>query len=199
MIVMMKLLPAVILASSVTAQTFSLEFEVDSIDGLGAGDTFSVAVIGDASVGTHMLGGTFAVSASGASQYIESMQWYRSDWDVFPSDGGYAGNGNYNQVIFGQFVLGCPGCGPHPDSALGLAVGHFEITLADDYSPSDAIYLDLVTLDPFTLEVYDEISGQTYNDSMGGELVLGRLTIPAPSTLGAVGAMGLIASRRRRQ
>ena len=188
------------LASAASAQnTFSLSLftAAPTVDTTGGEVTFDIDVVGDASIGTHMLGGAFALQSN--SDLVVDMSWASASWDSFPTDGGYAGNGNYNQVIFGQLVI--PGVPPFDvpaaGSELGSLIGTYSVTLAAN--AMGIIDFSLVPQDPFSLEVLDVDSGLLYRSS-DGELVLEGVTIitPAPSALALLGVSGLVCARRRR-
>lgn len=184
------------LASQAAAQNFSLTLASSFATLDPSGGTFTVTVYGDADVGTHMLGGAFTLVSNG--DCISNMQWNPASWSVFNSDGGYAGSGDYNDVIFGQLVI--PGIfPPAPGSELGSAIGSFTMTL-DPLIGDIQIDFELVAGQPFTLETVDAVTGQTYQSS-SGNLSLGSLSlgvIPAPGTLAMLGLGGLAAARRRR-
>lgn len=183
------------LALTSSAQEFSL-----SISGapasFGSTGTFTFDIIGDASVGTHMLGGSFALETN--NPQISNIVWTPASWSAFNTDGGFAGNGNYNPVIFGQLVI--PGVPPFdvpaPGSELGSVIGSFQITLSFFIG---IIELNLVAQSPFTLEVFDVSTGETFQSSPDN-LTLNGATVftPSPSTLGLFGMGGLVAARRRR-
>ena len=95
------------IASVAAAQNFSLSM-TPSVSQTVEGGNFTVTVYGDADMGSHILGGAFGLSSDSA--LIDSMTWSPAAWSAFNTDGGYAGNGNYNEVIFGQLVI--PGIFP---------------------------------------------------------------------------------------
>lgn len=183
-------------ASSVFAQDFSLSLSSNVATLDPSGGTFTVTVFGDASVGTHLLGGAFSLVSNG--ECISNMEWTPASWSVFNTDGGFAGNGDYNQVVFGQLVI--PGIfPPAAGSELGSAIGTFTMTL-DQLIGDISITFDLVGGDPFALETVDATTGETFQSS-SGNLSLGSLTlavIPSPSALSVLGLGGLVATRRRR-
>ncbi len=183
------------LVSSVSAQNFSLTLVPGSTI-IVPGGSFTLTVYGDADVGTHMLGGAFSLVSDGSC--ISSMQWHNAAWSVFNTDGGFAGSGDYNEVIFGQLVLP-PVFPPAAGSELGSAIGSFTVQL-DPGIGDFLITFDLVAGSPFTLETVDATTGDTYRSS-DGNLTLGSASVgllPTPSTLAPFGLIGLIASRRRR-
>ncbi len=184
-------------ASCAMAQDFSLTL-VPSVTQVFSEGSFTITVYGDADVGTHMLGGAFALESDG--DCIASMSWTPASWSGFNTDGGYAGDGDYNQVIFGQLVLGgiFP---PAPGSELGSAIGSFLVT-AEAFSGDMPVEFQLVAGSPFTLETVDAVTGETFQSS-NGNLTLGSTTvlfgnIPSPGVLSTACIGGLLASRRRR-
>lgn len=176
---------------------FSLTIQ-PSVTSVVGGGVFTATVYGDASVGTHMLGGAFGLMSG--SSFVESMSWSPAAWSQFNSDGGYAGNGNYNAVIFGQLVLPDqpPFDQPADGSELGEAIGSFTITMSDDYA-NQVVVFSLTPQDPFVLETIDAGTGATHQSS-DGQLTLGefRIGIPSPSTLALLGMGGVVGARRRR-
>ncbi len=183
-------------ASSAFAQDFSLSLSSNVATLDPSGGTFTVTVFGDASVGTHLLGGAFSLVSNG--ECISDMEWTPASWSAFNTDGGFAGNGDYNQVVFGQLVI--PGIfPPAAGSELGSAIGSFSVTL-DPFVGDIDITFDLVAGNPFALETVDAVTGETFQSS-SGNLSLGSLTIaviPSPSALSMLGLGGLVATRRRR-
>jgi MYXO-CTERM domain-containing protein len=183
------------IASVAAAQNFSLSM-TPSVSSTVEGGSFTVTVFGDADTGSHLLGGAFGLSSDSA--LIDSMSWTNAAWSAFNTDGGYAGNGNYNEVIFGQLVI--PGIfPPAPGSELGSAIGSFQVNLAG--SGTGIIDFQLVaSAGDFSLQSVDSVSGALADDSQG-QLSLGsaRVTVtPAPSALALLGLGGLAAGRRRR-
>lgn len=182
-------------ASVSGAQNFSL-FLVPSVTAPAPSSSFTLTVYGDADIGTHLLGGAFSIESNG--ECVQSMQWMPAAWSAFNTDGGYAGDGDYNQVVFGQLVI--PGIfPPAPGSENGSHIGSFLVQL-DPAIGDFSITFDLVAASPFTLETVDAVSGETYQSS-SGNLTLGSATvaiIPAPGVLSLIGLGGLAASRRRR-
>jgi hypothetical protein len=140
-----------------------------------------MTVFGDAAFGTHLLGGAFGVAGSGDTGVVQGMSWANAAWSAFNTDGGYAGNGSYNDVVFGQLVI--PGIfPPAPGSENGSAIGSFTVTV----DGAGTVDFQLTAGSPFTLEGVDDVSGATQND--GGSISLGSTSInvvPAPSAMGA--------------
>ncbi len=184
------------LASSTSAQNFSLSIVPSSLtaDTSGGSAVVTATVYGDADVGTHLLGGSFALESN--SQNVQNITWTPASWSAFNTDGAYAGSGNYNQVIFGQLVI--PGIfPPAPNSELGGEIGTFEITLTG----LGQAHFQLVAGSPFTLETVDAITGSTAIDT-SGTLSLGSASfgiLPAPGGLSLFALGGFYLSRRRRR
>ena len=106
------------MASVAAAQNFSIDL-TPSASSVAEGTSFTVSVYGNADQGTHLLGGEFSlVSGSGL---IDSMTWSNAAWSGFNTDGGYAGGGDYNSVIFGQLVIP-PIFPPAPGTVLVLSL-----------------------------------------------------------------------------
>jgi hypothetical protein len=165
------------------------------------GATFTIDIIGDSTHGEVMMGGIFTlISGSGL---ITDMSWTPAPWSEFNIDGGYAGNGDYNEVSFGQLSNQGPQA---PGSQLGMAAGSFQIQIAA--GSFGVIDLELVGGLPFALQTafwpFDGFpTGGAYDvmDSSDGNLILNGASInvvPAPSALALLGLGGLAVSRRRR-
>ena len=185
------------LASSALAQNFSLTLvpSAQTIDTSGGAATVTVTVIGDADVGAYMLGGVFGIHTDSAS--IVDMQWQPAIWSTFNDDGGYAGNGNYNQVFYGQ-LLG--NFFPPPDSSLlGNPIGSFQVTIAADQVGQAE--MSIVPGDPFAMETYNHDTGHTFRSS-DGNLTLNGTTltfVPAPGAASLIAIAGVVVARRRRR
>lgn len=185
------------LASSALAQNFSLTLvpSTQTIDTSDGAVTMTMTVIGDADVGDYLLGGSFGIESNNAS--IIDMQWDPVYWSQFNIDGGYAGNGNYNETFYGQLILGND-FPPPSDSLLGNAIGTIMVTFAE--GSLGRVDLNFVEGDPFTLATLGWPSLSEY-ESSDGNLSLNGTTltlVPAPGTgvLLTIGALSV--SRRRR-
>jgi hypothetical protein len=185
------------LSSAASAQNFSLTLvpSAQTIDTSAGAVTMTVTVIGDADVGVYMLEGAFGIQTDSAS--IIDMQWQPAIWSVFNKDGGYAGNGNYNQTLFAQLELGQPF--PFPDSSLlGNPIGSFQVTIAADQVGQAE--MSILPGDPFTLLTYDRMASRFYRSS-DGNLTLNGTTltfIPAPGAASLLAFAGVVVARRRR-
>ena len=183
------------IASVAAAQNFSLTV-VPSATSVAEGGTFTLSVYGDADQGSHLLGGAFSLSSD--SGLVDSMSWANAAWSGFNTDNGYAGNGNYNEVIFGQLVI--PGIfPPAAGSEVGSLIGSFQVNLAAAGTGIIDIAINAGGGD-FTLQTVDSVTGDLFDDTQG-QLSLGstRVTVtPAPSALALLGLGGIAAGRRRR-
>lgn len=194
------------LASPGFAQTFtySLVPSATTIDTSGGDATFTLMLVADADVGTHLMGGGLGgILSDGASDAVTAMSWNVEGWSAFNLDDGYAGSGNYNSVVFGWLYLGCPVCEPPAEAELSAVVGSFEVTVAADsvgqvdfnmFTAQD-LFISMQTMD------FNDFGGQSSYDDLMGTLVLEGATVnlvPAPGASVLFSALGLLASRRRR-
>jgi hypothetical protein len=185
------------LASSALGQNFYLSMEPSEVNvHTGFGDvTISVEVYGDADVGDYLLGGSFGIESNHAG--IIDMQWNPAAWSAFNIDNGFAGNGNYNSVFFGQLLTGGP-FPPDSRSVLGSVIGTFEVTFAE--GSLGHVDMEFVEGDPFTLSTVGWPVLNEYQ-SNNGTLHLSGLSInlvPAPGTGALLAIAGLATTRRRR-
>ena len=182
-------------AAATAGDSFTLSISAPTMVAEGA--TFQVDVFGDATVGTHMLGGSFSMSSG--SGLISGMSWTPATWSAFNTDNGYAGNGDYNSVIFGQIVIpGIPGFDtPAAGSALGSLIGSFEVTLG---AGTGDINFAINAGNPFSLETITQgVAGSNQSGSANTNLGSATVTVtPAPSAMALLGLGGLVAGRRRR-
>ena len=185
------------LATSAFAQNFSLTLvpSVQTIDTSAGAVTITMSVIGDADVGTHMLDGAFSMHSN--SQLVQDMAWSPASWSQFNTDGGYAGNGDYNQIAYGQLWPIGGIFPPPPNSALGMTIGTFEITLAG----TGEVEFNLLEGTPFTLETIDEFNGVKYIDTDGTLTLQGAsiTVVPAPAGFASLLICGLLSARRTRE
>ncbi|HCT45785.1 MAG: hypothetical protein CMJ35_09970 [Phycisphaerae bacterium] len=189
-------------ASLAGAQDFSLSIvsAPSTVDSTG-GASFTMSVVGDASVGQFYSAAAFSLVSD--SPLITNIDWAFANWPNFPIDGSYAGDGNYSQIIAGA-LWGCgappPFCAPTEDARLGETIGVFTVHLAEGVSGQ--VDFELLVGDPFSLEVINWDTGELWNDTQG-TLTLNGTTVnvvPAPGAATALGLLGLMmpGSRRRR-
>ena len=187
------------LASAAAAQGFSLSM-IPSSSTVLQGETVTVTVYGDASVGTHILGGGFGLELDLICGEIASVTWNPASWSAFNTDEGFDGSSSYGPVTFGQLVI--PGVPPFDvpaaGSETGQAIGFFEIEASTSGGSLGGI-IQLVEIEPFSLEVLDINTGEFFNSSQGN-LELGNLQFfcPSPSSCAMLGFAGVVCSRRRR-
>lgn len=194
------------LACPALAQTFtySLVPSAATVDTSGGDATFTLMLVADADVGTHLMGGGIGgLLSDGASDAVTSMSWNVEGWSSFNSDGGYAGSGNYNSVFFGWLYLGCPVCEPPADAELSAVVGSFEVTVAADSVGQLDFSMFTAQDTNFSMQTMDFIDsgGQgSYEDTMGTLVLQGASVnlVPAPGTSVLFGSFGMLAMRRRR-
>lgn len=202
----MKLPVCIALLSSfsapVLAQSYILRIEggPDSIDLSSGSASFSIDVIGDAEegLGSHMLWGSFGVIATGNAT-IESMTWQSAPWSEFTHNGGYAGEGLYNSIEFGQFARLSSQL--RDGSELGQRIGTFEITLNQGASLDGSFSFELF-VDPFQIGLSTiEASTNASYYSTPETLVLEGFTtniVPAPGSSVLIVGAGSLGFRRRR-
>lgn len=189
------------LSFSANAQEeFSITF--GDINGtVTTGAVLSVEVFGDSTFGTHMLGGSFGVSAVTNNFEILDMNWSNAGWSAFNTDGGHNGGGNYESVIFGQLLL--PSVPPFDQPAVGSEIGNLIGTFQIEVGQLGSFWsleLQLTEGSPFSLQVIDNLYWNTMNDTQEN-LTLGSASvrfIPTPSVLAFLGIVGLTTTRRRR-
>ena len=196
----MKNIVTVIAFSGLVATASAQDFSLSMVRG---GDVFStttitIDVVGDASVGTHMLGGRFGLSTN-SNSLVSDITWTAASWSNFNSDSGYDGEGNFDEIAFGQLVL--PGVPPFdvPEvgSDLGQRIGSFQVQLSEPLTLMNGIDFSFVIYSPLSLLVIDIDTGTSIDNTIGA-LTLNGLSVPAPSSLALLGLGGLIVGRRRR-
>ncbi len=158
--------------------------------------SFTLSVYGDSIFGSHLLGGAFGLEIGDGAEFITDITWTNAAWSAFNTDGGYAGNGVYNQVVFGQLVI--PGIfPPAPGSENGSLIGTFEVS----YASAGPVFMDinLIAGSSFSLETVDAVTGQTYQDN--GSISLGSASVllcPSPGCGVLLGLAGIAATKRCR-
>lgn len=190
------------IASAASAQvgSFSIVPSAATVDSTGAAVTITLAVYGDADFGTAISGGGFGLSANGGAGLVSSMSAEGTAWGALGHmDLGDGSDGNYNGLIFGQFIFP-PALPAHADSLLGsgpVLIGTMTVNIAADTSG----VIEWSTVDSvgdFALEIFDGADG-SYTQLMTASVGTASVTVtPAPSALALLGLGGIAAGRRRR-
>jgi len=166
--------------------------------------TYTLSVYAEADFGTAISGGEFAIAGFGnAAPGVTGMVGQAAAWGALGfQDNGYAGNGNYNGMIFGQLIFP-PFIPPAPGSMLGngpVLLGSITVTLeANTFG-----WLEFATaagMGDFVLEIYtDDGGGGTMTQLTGADIIHDSVVVmmPSPSTFALFGLGGLVAGRRRR-
>jgi len=201
MIRAMSILTIAGLASTSFGQNYILRLEggPQEIDTTTGSVTFTIDVIGDAEagLGTHMLWGSLALESSGSS-LIQNISWVHADWSEYNIDGGYAGNGVYNHIEFGQWET--TNWTPRVGSELGERIGSFQISLAQGDDVSGMLDFNLLATSSFGLSTIDIDTGASYYSSPESLVFEGFSIqlVPAPgSALVLMGSILLCTKRRR--
>ena len=191
------------LASAAAAQSGSLSIvaSASTVFTTGAAASVTLAVYGDADFGTAISGGGFALNAAGGAGIVSGMSATGTAWGALGHmDLGDAGDGNYNGLVFGQFIFP-PALPAHADSLLGngpVLLGTFNVSIEAD----SAGMIDWSTaggVGDFTLEVFDVQTGSF--TALIAEVSHGAASVnvvPAPSAMALLGLGGIVAGRRRR-
>jgi len=195
------------LASGALGQSASLSIVASqSVVDSTVTTSITLAVYGDADIGTHISAAFFGLSAAGGAGVVDEMALASvASWGVLgEEDFGHAGEGNYNGVGMGQLVF-WPAIPPDPASALGngpVLLANFSVTIAVgslgviDWLLVGAPDYPLFVLETFTPHPAHEGDFHPFaNPDFGSVSVY---VVPAPSGLGLLGLGGLVAGRRRR-
>lgn len=190
-------------ASAAGAQHYILSIEgapeqVDLSQGAVTFDIDIIADVDDPSLGTHILSGEFALATTGDA-LVSQISWSPADWSDFGADGGYAGNGIYNTVGFGQDLIA--GQTLDDGALLGSRVGTFSITLASQTQARGQFSISVLPSSFLTLLTIDSGTGASYYSTPDTLILRGLTTtiVPAPGAgLGLVMGAGAFGVRRRR-
>ncbi len=188
-------------AAAAGGASLSIVASAASVDTTGAAATMTLAIYGDASVGTAIAGGEFALTATGGD-IVSDMSGVAAAWGALgEQDNGHAGSGNYNGLIFGQLIFP-PFINPAAESMLGagpVLLGNVTVTIAADSSG----VIDWSTAagpGAFVLEVFTDNGAEgvftQYTDVAHGSASV--TVTPAPSAMALLGLGGIVAGRRRR-
>ena len=185
-----------------STETLSLSMEIRDYGDLSQASTIVIDIIGDATFGTHIVGGEFGFT-SGMHGDISDIRWVRSSWVRYLGGGEYDGNGEFSTTIYGQavYVSDIYNLVPGEGSELGGVIGSFEIDF--DAGLHSDISFDFLTTSRYALGVADVdfVNRTTVSlNSNESNLVLNgtSISVPAPSAMALLGFGGLAATRRRR-
>ena len=165
------------------------------------GATITIDIIGDSTFGTHMFGGSFSMISR--SDLINNIAWTPAGWSAFNLDGGYAGHGDYNLIVFDQLWHQGPA---FPGSGLGMAIGSFQIQIGA--GGVGVIDLSLISGPLFTLEAVEWSftgfpggPGHSMNDTKGNLTLNGASinVVPSMPSISVLAFAGLATSRRKRK
>ncbi len=181
--------------------SFSIVASSATVDWTTDGN-FTLELYGDANFGSHIAGGTVSLDATNNGGFIDGMSGASVGWAAGgETDHGYAGNGDYAGLVFGQIIIPDFGLLPNADSALGngpVLLASFQVQVTSGVGP--VVWSSAAYFDNFALEVYDESTGE-FTRLFDGQMSYGSTTVnvvPAPSSMALLGLGGLVAGRRRR-
>lgn len=187
--------------SPTIAQEYLLRLEGGpaQIDTTSGSVIITLDVIGDIFNPTgpeFMMWGSFSLETSG-SAVVEGITWTHADWSEFNLDGGYTNDGNYAEVEFGQWEE--LDWTPPAESAIGLRIGSFQITLAQGVSVG-AFHADLIHGERYSLSTLNVDTGASYYSTPDTLVLEGYSTdiVPAPGSLVIMFGAGLVGARRKR-
>ncbi len=193
------------LASSAFGQTATLSIVPSAASwDTTISTTYTLSIYAEVDFGTAIASGEFAVSGFGdMTPNVTGMVGQSASWGALGfQDDGYAGNGNYNGMIFGQLIFP-PFLPPDPMSMIGngpVLLGVITVTLEANTHGFLAFSTASGT-GPFMLEIYTDDGGSgTMTRLTDADIVHDSVTvmIPSPSTFALWGFGGLVAGRRRR-
>lgn len=191
------------LASAAAAQSgsFSIVPSIATID-FTVSTSFTLAIFADADFGTHIVGGEIALEGFFQSDLVTDMVGESAAWgNLGENDRGYAGNGDYAGLVFGQLVFP-PFIPPSAESALGngsVFVGTISVTVPTNMFFSVG-WTGVGGLGDFALEVYDDADG-SFTQLTADQVDFGSASIqviPSAPSGALLGIAGLVALRRRR-
>lgn len=181
--------------SSLQAQNFSFSL-IPSTTQVAPGAAFTATMYADANLGTHLISSIFRLNASTlGNSPTSNITWTPAPWSTwFNKDGGYANNGNYNEVAFSYFHTD-----NDPAPLVGSALGHFTFTVSEDWDGRSTFFAP-VRVQPFSIETYDPITNEYFRGSGSDIEIQGfRINqIPAPSTSALLTLLLIPACRRQR-
>jgi hypothetical protein len=194
------------LANIASAQSASLSIvsSAATIDTFGGSASFTVSVYADVDFGTAIAGGEFALDGTGPANSVASMVGASAAWgELGFQDNGYAGDADYNGMIFGQLIFP-PFINPAAESMIGngsVLLGTVTIVI-DPLTCGVWDWSTAAGSGDFMLEIYTDDGGAgVFTQLTADDISMGSVSvfmIPAPSSIALIGLGGLIGARRRR-
>ncbi len=193
-------------ASGALGQTASLSIVASqTIVDSSVSTSITLAVYGDADLGTHIASARFGLSATGGAGVVDGIALGAvASWGVLgEEDLGDGGDGNHNGIHLGQIIFS-PFIPPDPASALGsgpVLLANFTVSIAaGSFGVIDWALVGLhdginPTLETFAAHPATEGNFYPFEPDFGSASVQ---VIPAPSGMALLGLGGLVAGRRRR-
>ncbi|MDF1809166.1 MAG: PEP-CTERM sorting domain-containing protein [Phycisphaerales bacterium] len=194
------------LANIASAQSASLSIvsPVATIDTSGGSVSISLEIFADVDFGTAIAGGEFALDGTAPVNSVASMIGASAAWgELGFQDNGYAGDADYNGMIFGQLIFP-PFINPAVESMLGngpVLLGTVTVVI-NSHTFGVWDWNTAAGSGDFMLEIYTDDGGAgVFTQLTADDISMGSVSvfmIPAPSSIALIGLGGLIGTRRRR-
>ncbi len=192
------------IASAAAAQTATLNIVASqSVVNSQTTSSITLSVFASADFGTHIVGGGFALDATGGAGVVGAMAATPVAWGAgAANDRGDGGDGNYIGLVFGQTVFPDFGFPPNPASDFTggeVLVATFSVEILAGSSGVVDWSTAVDALSQFTLQIFD---GGDNSSTVPASFNFGSTgavnVVPAPSAMALLGLGGLVAGRRRR-
>lgn len=194
------------LATSAFAQsaTLSITASAATLDTFGGEAEFTLSIWGDADFGTAIAGGEFALDGTGPEGSVTDMVGSSAPWGALGfQDNGYAGDADYNGMIFGQLIFP-PFIPAAPESMLGagpVLLGTVTVTI-EGLTCGVWEWTTTAGSGPFVLEIFTDNGAEgEFTQITDANIAYGGVSInviPAPASVALLGLGGFVAARRRR-
>ncbi|MDF1809165.1 MAG: hypothetical protein P1U42_05660 [Phycisphaerales bacterium] len=194
------------LANIASAQSASLSIvsPVATIDTSGGSVSISLEIFADVDFGTAIAGGEFALDGTAPVNSVASMIGASAAWgELGFQDNGYAGDADYNGMIFGQLIFP-PFINPAVESMLGngpVLLGTVTVVI-NSHTFGVWDWNTAAGSGDFMLEIYTDDGGAgVFTQLTADDISMGSASlsvVPNPSSLVIIGVGGLIGTRRRR-